>query len=131
MNFISWLNQRHAKNFSKYLMIGILFILLNIFFMWLFIDILLFSTLMGASIVAIGLFLIKFYAYLLVGLIKKQFLKYLFTTGGLAITNIILMWLFVETFHIPTIISSTVIIYSLFILRFIVFDKIGLIKHKN
>lgn len=128
MKSIRKLHQRYTENFGKYLLVGISFTFFNVFLMWLFIDILLFPTVIGATIVVAGLFITKFYAYRLIKLINKQFLKYAFTSVGFAIANIILMWLFVDIFHIATVISSTIIVCGLFILRFIVFEKTGLIK---
>jgi len=128
MKLIKKLYQKYTKNFIKYLIIGIAWACLNIFFMWFFIEIILFSTIIGATIVVVGLFISKFYAYRLIRLINKQFLKYASTSISFALSNIVLIWFFVDILHIPIVISSTIIVCALFILRFVAFDKAGLIK---
>lgn len=130
MKLITRLYKRHTKNFSKYLLVGIFFMLFNVFFMWLFIDIFKIPTFFGAAIVVTGLFISKFYAYRLINLIHKQFLKYASASISLAIANIILMWFFVDIINIPTVISSITIVCGLFILRFFAFDRVGLIKNE-
>jgi len=119
---------RHGKNFSKYFLIGILWTFLNIFLMWLSIDILKFPTVYAASAVVVILFTGKFYVYRLVNLIENKFLKYTYTVIGFYIANIFLMWLFVDIMGWKAVISSTIIVYALFILRFIAFNLVGLIK---
>ena len=120
--------KKQGKNFSKYLFIGSLWTILNIFFMWFFIDVLSFSTLVGSTIVVVILFLSKFYAYRVIGYIAGDFLKYSYVSIGFALANIFFMWLFVDKVGISTIISSAIISYGLFILRFIAFDIAGLVK---
>ena len=131
MNLIENLRRKYTKNFIKYLIVGITWTLLNIFCMWLFIDVFLFPAIIGAALVVVALFIAKFYAYRIIGLIHRNFLKYSSTSIGFSIANIILIWLFVDIFHIPPVISSMIIVYGLFILRFFAFDKVGLMKHER
>ncbi len=51
----------------------------------------------------------------------------IYTWVGLFITvlNIVLIWLFIDIFHIPTIISSTVVVGGLFILKFFIYKATG------
>ena len=124
-------NHKHfniGKNFAKYLFIGIIFTFITIFLMWFVIDFIGIKTIIGASIVIVLVFFTKYYSYRLTGFMKKEFLKYASTSIGFSIANVILMWLFVDIFLIATVISSTIIVYSLFILRFIVFYMAGLVK---
>lgn len=129
MKSLRHLSDKYTKNFIKYTLIGILFMLSNVFFMWLFIDALNIPTIFGASVVVGGLFIAKFYTYIIINLIHKQFLKYLSAFAAFGIANILFMWLFVDILNIPTLISSTTIVFGLFILRFFAFDKIGLMKN--
>jgi len=118
----------HTKNFSKYLFVGISWSFLNIFLMWLFIDYLKLPTIYGASVVVVILLISKFYAYRLIGFMENKFLKYASTAIGFYLANIFFMWLFVDIVGLSTVISSTIIVFSLFILRFLTFYKVGLIK---
>lgn len=52
---------------------------------------------------------------------EKSFFHYLWTGGLFTIANIILVWFFIEILRIPTVISSTVVIGGLFILRYMVY----------
>ena len=120
----------YAYDFGKYLFVGIIWTLLNIFLMWLFIDILGFSTVTGATIVVIGVFFGKYYSYRIIKLIKDQFTKYAVTNIAFSAAQIPLMWLFVDFVGISVVISSTIITVALYILRFICFYAVGLIKKR-
>lgn len=52
---------------------------------------------------------------------EKQFLHYLWTGGLFTILNIVLVWLCIDVLGIPTIVSSTIVIGGLFILRYLVY----------
>ena len=52
---------------------------------------------------------------------NKNFFHYFWTGGLFTFLNIVLVWLFIDILKIPTIISSTVVIGGLFILRFLVY----------
>ncbi|OHA11991.1 MAG: hypothetical protein A3H69_05040 [Candidatus Sungbacteria bacterium RIFCSPLOWO2_02_FULL_47_9] len=57
-----------------------------------------------------------------------SFFHYLWTGGVLALVQICLLWLFIDIFHISTIISSITIIGGLFIMRFLMlrfFNVVG------
>ncbi len=51
----------------------------------------------------------------------KSFLHYFWTGGLFTFLNIFLVWLFIDIFKIPTLISSTVVIGGLFIIRYAVY----------
>lgn len=131
MNLIKKTYSRYSGSFIKYLLVGIIWSLLNIAFMWLLIDKFKLPTIMGSTIVVLVLFITKFYAYSAIGFMEKNFLKYASTSIGFGAANVFLMWLFVDVFYLSTVISSTAIAYGLFFLRFVVFDKVGLIKRKD
>jgi putative flippase GtrA len=52
---------------------------------------------------------------------EKSFFHYVWTGGFFTILNIFLVWLFIDVLGISTIVSSTVVIGGLFILRYIVY----------
>lgn len=102
-----------------------------VFFIWLFIDILKISTLISSSIIVGSIFIGKFYLYVLIGLIEPKFIKYTTTNISFSIANVLLLYLLIDILSIPTITSSAGTVVGLFFLRFIIFNKIGLIKRKD
>lgn len=50
---------------------------------------------------------------------EKSFLHYIIAGGIFTFLNIFLVWLFIDVFKIPTIISSSVVIGGLFVLRYL------------
>jgi len=57
----------------------------------------------------------------------KNFFHYFWTGGLFTLLNIFLVWLFIDIFHIPTIISSVVVIGGLFLGRYLVFRWLGVL----
>ncbi len=53
--------------------------------------------------------------------LNREFFHYFWTGGLFTILNIVLVWLFIDIFKIPTLISSTVVIGGLFIARYLVY----------
>ncbi len=53
--------------------------------------------------------------------LNKSFFDYFWTGGLFTILNIFFVWLFIDIFKIPTIISSIVVIGGLFIARYVVY----------
>jgi len=54
---------KKRKNFVIYAWIGLFISILSIFLLWVFIDVLRVPTVIGSTIVIVGLFLFKFYLY--------------------------------------------------------------------
>ncbi|KKQ77587.1 MAG: hypothetical protein US98_C0001G0014 [Parcubacteria group bacterium GW2011_GWC1_38_6] len=52
----------------------------------------------------------------------KKFLHYLWTSIFISVLNIVFLYVFIDILGIPTIISSTAVIGSTFIIRYILFD---------
>lgn len=52
---------------------------------------------------------------------ERSFFHYLWTGGLFTVLNIFLVWLFIDVFKIPTVISSSVVIGGLFIARYMVY----------
>lgn len=124
-------NHKHfhiGKNFAKYLITGIIYTVLTIFLMWFIIDYIGIPTVVGASLVVVFVFFTKYYIYRAIRFMQKGFLKYTSTVISFHVANVVLMWLFVDILRIPTVISSSIVVVGLFILRFIVFYIIGLVK---
>lgn len=53
--------------------------------------------------------------------VDKSFFHYFWTGGLFTILNIFLVWLFIDILHIPTLISSTIVIGGLFLGRYLVY----------
>jgi len=121
---------KYGKDFSKYLFVGILYTFINIFLMWLFIDVLRTGTVLGSVLAVSIIFITKYFVYIWVGFMVKGFLKYAFVTGLISIVNVALMWLFVDVLKVQTVLASTIIVYSLFIARFISFYAVGLVRNE-
>ncbi|MFH1770972.1 MAG: GtrA family protein [archaeon] len=115
-------------HFSKYTLIGGIASLINILLVWLFVDIVKLQSFLGISLAVFLVFLLKFYFYIIIKLIKKQFLKYTFIQIISAILNIVLTWILIELFGMNTIIATTGVVAVLFLLRFILFKITNLIS---
>ena len=119
---------KHAKNFGKYLFIGIVWSFLTVFLMWLFIDVYNIPTIIATTGIQIFLVLLKYVAYKVIGFFKKGLFKYISTVVGFTTANIFSNWFLIDIIHIPTVIAAIIVLYGLFILRFIIFHLIGLTK---
>ncbi|MAG38835.1 hypothetical protein CMO90_01995 [Candidatus Woesearchaeota archaeon] len=119
--------KKNSINFSKYTFIGLIVSLLNIFFVWLLIDILKIETLMATSLVVMSVFFLKFYLYILIKLIKKQFFKYVAIQIISALLNIVLTWFLIDILLIRTVIAVILVVGSLFLARFSLFKVTRLI----
>lgn len=67
----NYLREAYKHNFFKYTWVGALFTVLNIFLLWLFIDVLNMATVVASTIIVGGLFVLKYVFYKLTGLISK------------------------------------------------------------
>lgn len=54
--------------------------------------------------------------------LDKRFVHYTWASIFVSILNIFLIWLFVDIFHIHTIISTTIVVGMTFIIRYVFFD---------
>ncbi|MCR4333508.1 MAG: GtrA family protein [Patescibacteria group bacterium] len=55
--------------------------------------------------------------------LHKKFAHYTWIGIFISILNIFLLWLLIDNFHIPTVISSTLVIAGTFVLRYVLFDS--------
>lgn len=58
--------------------------------------------------------------------IDKKFFHYTLVGVFISVLNIFLLWLLIDVFGIPTVISSTLVIGSTFIFRYVLFRAFGL-----
>lgn len=58
--------------------------------------------------------------------LDKKFFHYTLIGVCISILNIFLLWLLIDIFKIPTVISSTLVIGATFIFRYILFRVFGL-----
>jgi len=54
--------------------------------------------------------------------LDKKFVNYTCIGVFISVLNIVLLWLLIDIFGVPTIISSTLVIAGTFILRYVLFD---------
>lgn len=123
--------RKEAHNFGKYTIIGVIITFLDIFLMWLVVDIAKFPTLISAISIVSILHITKFYGYVLIKLIghnMKNFLKYASVNIFSAIINIFGVWILIEMIGFTAALSTSIVVMSLFVGRFVIFRKIGLIK---
>jgi len=57
--------------------------------------------------------------------LEKSFLHYFWTGIVFTILNVFLLWLLIDIFQLHTVLASTVVVGSLFIMRYVVYRKFG------
>ena len=123
--------RKNSKNFSKYLIIGIIWTVIYIYVIGVVIDKVGIPTLLGSTISISLVFLGKFFTYTSVNLMKggfKNFTKYAYVDLVSIFLNIVLVTFAIDFLNIPTRISATIVVIMLFIGRFFIFRMINLIK---
>ena len=126
--FMNSAYKRHYVNFKKYTIIGVTFSLLEIFFLWVFIDIMKKPTLVYAIVIVGILTVLKFYSYVLSGMMKHNFFGYIFVLIIFYIFNVLLIWLLVSI-GFSAAFSSAFLSITFFILRFLTYDELKLLKN--
>jgi len=121
--------KRLAISFGKYLIVGIIFTVVNVILMWFVIDILGLYSALGASIVVSIIFIAKFYTYVAINFLKKNLLGYAIVNLSSMLLNILLVWFFIEIVGLTTISSSSLVVLLLFLGRFIAFKKLNLLSY--
>ena len=58
----------------------------------------------------------------------KNFFTYAYVGIIVTVLNIFLLWLFIDIYRIPTLISSTIIVGGLFLFKFFLYVKTGFTK---
>lgn len=119
---------KQTLDFSKYSIVGVTATSINIFLMWVSVDLWEINTLIATSTVVTLLFFYKFYGYIYIGLFHKEFFKFFIVNVTSAVLNVVLIFVLVELIGFSAAFSATIVVIILFILRFIVFKLIGVIK---
>jgi putative flippase GtrA len=116
------IKKNHISNFTKYLSVGIFVTLLNIFFSWLFIDIIGMRAILSSTIVGLSIFFVKYFSYTRVNLIRrKTFHIFLLINLTSVMSYIIFTALLIDVYGITTLIAVPLVVIILFILRFFAF----------
>jgi len=122
-------NKQLSKDFGKFLFVGALWTGLSIFLAWFLIDFIgMYASITSIIIVSMGI-VIRFYSYVLIRLIKKQFLKFVSANLLFSLLTVILMTITIDVMKIPTLIATPSIIGGLFVLKFFTFIKIKMISY--
>ena len=117
----------HVLQFSKYTTLGFFCSLINVGFIFLFVDILKIETLFSVTLVVFSVIIIKFLLYKKFKLLKNNIVAYLLVQFLAALANILFVWLLIDVFNIETVLAASSVIIILFMLRYLAFDKLGLI----
>jgi len=119
----------HFINLFKYSGVGLCVSLLNIFFSWIFIDIVGIKAIVSSTIIGVSIFFIKYLSYTKINLIHKKFYVFLIINLTSVILYIILTSILIDIFEIKTLIAVPLVVVSLFILRFLFFYWTKIIKN--
>lgn len=120
--------RKTAKDFAKFLLGGAVWTALSVFLAWLLIDYIgLYASISSVIIVIIGV-VSRFYFYAWIGLIKRQFLKFVSANVLFSVLMVVFMTLFIDIMKIPTLIATPVIIIGMFLFKFLYFIKVKLIS---
>lgn len=117
-----------ARDFSKFFAVGLVWTIINIFLMWVTIDVGGMPGWLGSSIVVIISFFGRYYHYLYVNLIEREFGKYAVTNILFGLLTVGGMSLAVDVLQYPAKFSAPVVVGLLYVVKFAVFEKTGLIK---
>ncbi len=128
-NFIKRAVKKHTKKFSLFMVVGIIKTILSILLTGLFIDILKLDALFSSTAVVVIVFFITYMIYVSTKLVKPQFMKYTSATIGFNIATILLIWILVDYVGLSGFISSAIVTITSFVLRYLFFNIIGLIRH--
>ncbi len=55
------------------------------------------------------------------------FVKYTWVGGLFSVLNVVLLWIFIDALHIPTLISSTIVVGGLFVGKYFFYRYTGLV----
>lgn len=115
-------------DFGKFLSVGVVWAVLTMLFTSFLIDVLGFSGFWGSTMVVVIAFFGRYYHYLAIKLIHAQFLKYTAANIFFPLLTIAFISLLVDYFSVAGWVASSVVIGTLFLAKFIVFQMIGLIQ---
>lgn len=127
METMNKLIKKLAGQFGKFLGVGLIWTLLSMFFMWMLIDIMGIPGWLGSSAVVALVFFGRFYTYILIGLMKHEFMKYASANIVFSLATVAGMWFFVDFLGMPAKYASVLVVGGLFVIKFGVFKKMNLI----
>ncbi len=127
-SYVDRWTKKYYINFQKYTIIGAVFTLYEIFFLWVFVDMLKSATLISTALIIGSSTMLKFYLYVYSGMMENNLFRYALILVLFYSTQVILVWLLVETLGFFASISSGLATIVLFIIRFFAFDKFKLLK---
>ena len=116
------------QNFSRYTVIGVVFYVLSVGFNGLLIDVWHFPTLTTSLLVLVGLFVLKFWVSVRLGVIHNRFGLYLVSNTILSVTAPFFVWLAVDRWGLPASASTAAILGAVFLLRYVVMGQLGLLS---
>ena len=120
--------RKTAKDFAKFIIGGAVWTALSVFLAWLLIDYIgMYASISSVIIAAAGIVL-RFYFYVWISLIKRQFLKFVSANILFSVLMVVFMTLFIDIMKIPTLIATPIIILGLFLFKFLYFIKVKLIS---
>jgi len=128
-NFIKRKVKKHTKKFSMFILIGILKSLAIVLLSWIIIDLLKVKALIASTVIITIMFFLTYLAYIKAKVIKPRFLRYTSATISFSIATIMLIWFFVDFMGFSGALSSMIVVGTLFIVRYLFFNIIGLIHH--
>ena len=126
-NFVLRGIRKYYAHFRTYTLVGMVFALLEIFFLWFFIDIMRKPTFIYSSIIVGILTIAKFYAYVFFGMMRNRLAGYILVLLIFYMINVACIWLLV-TIGFSAAFSSAVLALAFFLLRFLIYDKLNLLK---
>ncbi|MEK6983799.1 MAG: hypothetical protein AABX33_04455 [Nanoarchaeota archaeon] len=119
----------YRTNFQKYTVIGSIFSLLEIFFLWIFIDLLNKPTLRYSIIIIGALTMLKFYSYVMSGMMKNRIFSYMLVLGIFYVLNVVFVWLLVEVIGLSAAFGSAFLTAAFFVFRFFIYDRLHLLRY--
>ncbi|OGH55332.1 MAG: hypothetical protein A3G34_11765 [Candidatus Lindowbacteria bacterium RIFCSPLOWO2_12_FULL_62_27] len=120
--------RRCASHFAKYLAVGVIWTILPIASLWLLIDHWRLPAIWVSAIVYGALFVTKYTAYVFIGMLKADPVKYILVAGVFSALNVFIVWLFVDCFHLPAASAGLLNTTGLFLARFFAFSRLGILR---
>jgi putative flippase GtrA len=122
------LRNPRLSHFVRFSIAGGIWTAINIGIMWLLIDVLHLPGWLGSTIGVLVLYVGRYYTYLLMKVMEPEFWKYVSASGVFSLFIIGTMTLAVDVFHFQALYASVVVTGLSFVLKYIFFKKIDLIK---
>ena len=119
-----------TKNFSIFLIIGILTSVAQALLLWLLVDNLKYPVFITTLIVALVVYLAKYYAYVSIGIMENKFIQYNIINLAILLLNVVVIWLMVNFLGFFASVSSVILAVTFFIIRFAMLSNAKLINNR-